>query len=62
MLIELPSSGIPAYKVNIIQGFLNLNKVPIIAHPKENHAITEKPSRLSRLVNHGALAQVTAGV
>ena len=61
MLLELPSSGIPAYTVNVIQGILNLNKVPIIAHPERNRAIAEKPSRLARLVNHGALAQVTAG-
>ncbi|MBO0589167.1 CpsB/CapC family capsule biosynthesis tyrosine phosphatase [Sporosarcina sp. E16_8] len=61
VLLELPSSGIPAYTVQIIQGILNLNKVPIIAHPERNRAIAEKPSRLERLVNHGALSQVTAG-
>ena len=61
VLLELPSSGIPAYTVQIIQDILNLNKVPIIAHPERNRAIAEKPSRLERLVNHGALSQVTAG-
>ncbi|KAA0955544.1 capsular biosynthesis protein [Sporosarcina sp. ANT_H38] len=61
VLLELPSSGIPAYTVQIIQGILNLNKVPIIAHPERNRAIAEKPSRLERLVSHGALSQVTAG-
>ena len=61
VLLELPSSGIPAYTVQIIQGILNLNKVPIIAHPERNRAIAEKPSRLERLITHGALSQVTAG-
>lgn len=61
VLLELPSSGIPAYTVHIIQGILNLNKVPIIAHPERNRAIAEKPSRLERLIHHGALSQVTAG-
>ena len=61
MLLELPSSGIPAYTINIIQEILNLNKVPIIAHPERNRAIADKPARLARLINHGALAQVTAG-
>lgn len=61
VLLELPSSGIPAYTVQIVQGILNLNKVPIIAHPERNRAIAEKPSRLERLINHGALSQVTAG-
>lgn len=61
VLLELPSSGIPAYTINIIQEILNLNKVPIIAHPERNRAIADKPARLARLINHGALAQVTAG-
>jgi len=61
VLVELPSGAVPAYTVNIIQQILNLNKVPIIAHPERNRAIAEKPSRLERLINHGALAQVTAG-
>ena len=61
VLLELPSSGIPAYTVQIIQSILCMGKVPIIAHPERNRAIAEKPSRLSRLVYHGALAQVTAG-
>jgi protein-tyrosine phosphatase len=61
VLLELPSSGIPAYTVQIIQGILSLDKVPIIAHPERNRGIAEKPSRLARLVNHGAIAQITAG-
>lgn len=61
VLLELPTAGIPAYTVQIIQGILNLDKVPIIAHPERNRAIAEKPSRLLKLVNHGALAQITAG-
>jgi len=61
VLIELPSQGIPAFTTHMIQQILNQNKIPIIAHPERNRAIVEKPSRLARLVQHGALAQVTAG-
>ena len=61
VLIELPSSNIPAYTVQIIQGILSLDKVPIIAHPERNRAIAEKPERLLRLINHGAIGQITAG-
>lgn len=61
VLLELPSSGIPAYTVQIIQAILSNGMVPIIAHPERNKGIAENPSRLLRLVNHGALAQVTAG-
>ncbi|MCZ2257295.1 tyrosine-protein phosphatase [Sporosarcina sp. G11-34] len=61
VLLELPSSAIPAYTVKIIQALLSSDKIPIIAHPERNRAIAEKPSRLARLITHGALAQVTAG-
>lgn len=61
VLLELPSQEIPAYTIQIIQDLLNQNKIPIIAHPERNKAIAEKPSRLARLITHGALAQVTAG-
>lgn len=61
ILLELPSSGIPGYTVNIIQQLLNLDKIPIIAHPERNRAIAQKPEYLERLIRHGALAQITAG-
>ncbi|WP_019414622.1 tyrosine-protein phosphatase [Paenisporosarcina sp. TG20] len=61
VLIELPSQGIPTFTIQIIQQLLNQNKIPIIAHPERNRSIVEKPSRLAKLIQHGALAQVTAG-
>lgn len=61
VLLELPSSGVPAYTVPIIQQLITNNYVPIIAHPERNQGIMEKPDRLRKLLLHGALAQVTAG-
>ncbi|MDN7241720.1 capsular biosynthesis protein [Planococcus sp. N028] len=61
VLLELPSAGIPAYTINIIQQLIMDNYVPIIAHAERNQGIIEKPERLERLLLHGALAQVTAG-
>ncbi|TWT03592.1 tyrosine-protein phosphatase [Planomicrobium sp. CPCC 101079] len=61
VLLELPSSGVPAYTVQIIQQLITSNYVPIIAHPERNQGIIEKPERLRKLLLHGALAQVTAG-
>ncbi|MBT2572013.1 CpsB/CapC family capsule biosynthesis tyrosine phosphatase [Planococcus sp. ISL-110] len=61
VLLELPSSGIPAYTVPIIQQLITRNYVPIIAHAERNQGIIEKPERLKKLLLHGALAQVTAG-
>ncbi|ANU27537.1 tyrosine-protein phosphatase [Planococcus versutus] len=61
VLLELPSSGIPAYTVPIIQQLIMKNYVPIIAHAERNQGIIEKPERLKKLLVHGAMAQVTAG-
>lgn len=61
VLMELPSSGIPAYTVPIIQQLIAHDYVPIIAHVERNQGIIEKPERLKKLLIHGALAQVTAG-
>lgn len=61
VLLELPSSGIPAYTVPVIQQLISRNYVPIIAHAERNQGIIEKPERLRKLLLHGAMAQVTAG-
>lgn len=61
VLLELPSYHIPENTVKMIQGLCSMNKVPIISKPERNASIMEKPSRLAKLVNQGALAQVTAG-
>lgn len=61
VLLELPSSGIPAYTVPVIQQLIGRNYVPIIAHAERNQGIIEKPERLRKLLLHGAMAQVTAG-
>ncbi|RNF39633.1 tyrosine-protein phosphatase [Planococcus salinus] len=61
VLLELPSAGVPAYTVPLIQQLITKGYVPIIAHPERNQGIIEKPERLRKLLVHGALAQVTAG-
>ncbi|SDH87569.1 protein-tyrosine phosphatase [Planococcus glaciei] len=61
VLLELPSSGVPAYTVPIIQQLIASNYVPIIAHAERNQGIIEKPERLEGLLRHGAIAQVTSG-
>lgn len=61
VLLELPSSGIPAYTLPIIQQLIGRNYIPIIAHAERNQGIIEKPERLAKLLHHGAMAQVTAG-
>lgn len=61
VLLELPTIGVPAYSIPIIQQMIVKGYIPIIAHPERNQGIIEKPDRLRKLLIHGALAQVTAG-
>ena len=61
LLLELPSQEVPRYTVNVIHDLLSEGILPIIAHPERNRGIAEKPSRLMKLINHGAISQVTAG-
>ncbi|TDL32621.1 tyrosine protein phosphatase [Jeotgalibacillus sp. S-D1] len=60
VLIELPSSQVPAYTERVLYDMLVAGLVPIIAHPERNSAIIEDPEKLFRLINQGALSQVTA--
>lgn len=61
LLLELPSQGIPKYTTDVIHALLSENILPIIAHPERNRAIAENPARLTKLISHGAIAQITAG-
>ncbi|WIV19999.1 tyrosine protein phosphatase [Paenibacillus polygoni] len=60
MLLELPSSGIPSTMEDIIHELSLMNIQVIIAHPERNAEIARDPNRLERLIELGALAQLTA--
>ena len=61
VLIELPSSMVPAYTKDIIIKLKSSGYTPIIAHPERNRAIAEQPRKLEQLIREGAFAQITAG-
>jgi protein-tyrosine phosphatase len=61
LLVELPSSMIPAYTGRVVYELLLQGVVPVIAHPERNSGFTKDPSLLYDLIARGALAQVTAG-
>lgn len=61
VLLELPSQSIPRYTLNIIKQLIENEKIPIIAHPERNRAIAENPEQFQKLVQHGALGQITTG-
>ncbi|WP_144512774.1 tyrosine-protein phosphatase [Bacillus sp. FJAT-22090] len=61
ILIELPSEGIPLFTVPVIQEIIQLDKIPVIAHPERNRTIANNPQHLMKLIKSGAIAQITAG-
>lgn len=61
LLLELPTNTVPLHTANIISDLLKEGITPIIAHPERNRAIAEQPSKLTKLIRCGALAQITAG-
>ncbi|MBD7970560.1 tyrosine-protein phosphatase [Paenibacillus gallinarum] len=60
MLLELPSSNIPSTVEDVIYELSLMNIQVIIAHPERNAEIATNPDRLERLIEFGALAQLTA--
>lgn len=60
ILIELPYSYVPHFTEAIFFKLQLMGYIPIIAHPERNAEIKRQPNRLFDLINHGALAQVTA--
>lgn len=60
ILIEFPTSSIPAFTERLFYDLQSNGKTPVIVHPERNRAILEDPDKLKELVEHGALAQLTA--
>ncbi|WP_404405229.1 tyrosine-protein phosphatase [Jeotgalibacillus malaysiensis] len=60
VLVEFPSSQVPAFAERVLYEMLVEGYRPIIAHPERNSAIVEDPEKLYQLINQGAIAQLTA--
>ncbi|UAL45130.1 capsule biosynthesis protein CapC [Shewanella inventionis] len=60
LLLELPSSHIPAGTDNLINWLLARNVLPMIAHPERNRELQSYPERLNAFVQAGCLFQLTA--
>lgn len=61
VLIELPNSHVPKFTLTMFHELQVLGYRPIIAHPERNKDIAKNPELLLEMVEHGALAQLTAG-
>jgi protein-tyrosine phosphatase len=60
LLIEFPSSNVPAYAAETLYELTLRNYTPIIVHPERNSEILENPDLLYDLIIEGALTQITA--
>lgn len=60
ILLEMPSSRIPRNMEEVCHELIIQGFVPVIAHPERNAEVAADPSKLERLIELGALGQVTA--
>jgi len=61
VFVELPSDHVPRYTERMLFDLQLKGLIPIIVHPERNREIHERPELLYKLVEKGALAQLTAG-
>ncbi|WML28506.1 CpsB/CapC family capsule biosynthesis tyrosine phosphatase [Neobacillus sp. OS1-33] len=60
LFIEFPSNHVPRYTEKLLFDLQVKGLTPIIVHPERNSELIERPEILYRLVEKGALTQVTA--
>ena len=60
MLLELPDRSVPFFVFNVIEESRKKGITPIIAHPERNDQIQMDRRIMKKLVNKGAMSQVTA--
>ena len=60
VLVEFSSSHVPRYTEKLFYYLQTKGLVPVIVHPERNQEIIERPDVLYKLVEKGALTQVTA--
>ncbi|TKH02927.1 tyrosine protein phosphatase [Peribacillus simplex] len=61
LLLELPSGHVPTYTQELIYELLLKGITPIIVHPERNKELKENQNLLFKLVQEGALTQITSG-
>ena len=60
IFIEFPSNHVPRYTEKLLFDIQVKGLTPIIVHPERNSELIERPELLYKLVEKGALTQVTA--
>ncbi|MEO6324199.1 MAG: CpsB/CapC family capsule biosynthesis tyrosine phosphatase [Thermoanaerobaculia bacterium] len=60
LLVEFPAGQVMESAEAVFHELSVLDIVPVIAHPERNMVLSRDPERLARLMERGALSQVTA--
>jgi len=60
ILVEFPTNHVPNYSEQLFYELQMQGLIPVVVHPERNTAITEDPDKLYRLIEKGAISQVTA--
>ncbi|WP_245864054.1 tyrosine-protein phosphatase [Paenibacillus donghaensis] len=60
ILLEMPSSRVPRNMEEVCHELVIQGYVPVIAHPERNAEIAADPARLQRMIELGAIGQLTA--
>ncbi|TWD92384.1 protein-tyrosine phosphatase [Neobacillus bataviensis] len=60
LFVEFPSNHVPRYTEKLLYDLQVKGLTPIIVHPERNSELIERPELLFKLVEKGALTQVTA--
>jgi protein-tyrosine phosphatase len=61
VLLELPILNVPHFTEDLIYELTIRGITPILAHPERYSIFREDPSQLSKWIEQGAIAQLTAG-
>lgn len=61
LLIEFPATRLPEAAESVFHELSLIGVTPVIAHPERNLVFSTQPEKLQRLVELGAITQVTAG-
>jgi protein-tyrosine phosphatase len=60
LLLEFPYRGWPLALDSAVTRLVELGVTPLLAHPERNPEVQDRPDRVRRLIDAGALVQVTA--
>lgn len=61
ILLELPSTTIPAYADEFFFSLQTRGFLPILAHPERNQELRRQPERMVEWIRKGLLVQINAG-